>query len=318
MKQRKLLPLGSSGGGAAFSASVSAYLLLSLLAAAIISVSGIAGTDGAKYINYLVSPIAVAVVLTLALKYYNQPARQLLPVKTHPKYIAMGLLIIFGLLFSLSWVNEWFIKLLELMGYKRNASSLPDLSGAKIVPAILVIAVIPAVMEEILFRGIILNNAEGDAGSLRTIFLVGFVFSLYHGSVEQTIYQFICGCLFALLAIRAHSLVPSVIIHFINNALIIILYACGVVDAAGELLISESVKIAIYTLSAASLVGGVVWLVIDSLPAKLRRIEDGETTKTVRISKFKPVKEGGIKRFFVTASVGIAAMGIIWIVGLFL
>lgn len=317
MKERKLLPLGSSAGGAAFSASVSAYLLLSLLAAAIISVSGIAGTDGAKYINYLVSPIAIAVVLTLALKYYNQPARLLLPVKTRPKYVIIGLLLIFGLLFSLSWVNDWFIKLLELMGYKRNASTLPDLSGAKIIPAILVIAVIPAVMEEILFRGMILNNTEGDAGSLRTVFLIGFVFSLYHGSAEQTIYQFICGCLFALLAIRARSLTPSVIIHFINNALIIILYACGAVDAAGELIISQSAKIAIYILSALSLAGGVVWLIIDSLPAKLKRIEDGETVRTVGVSKFKPLRQGGIKRFFITASVGIAAMGIVWIVGLF-
>lgn len=318
MKAKKFIPLGSSAGGAAFSASVSAYLLLSLLAAGIISVSGIAGTDGAKYINYLVSPIAIVVILTLALKYYNQPARQLLPVKTRPKYILIGLLLIFGLLFSLSWVNDWFIKLLELMGYTRNASTLPDISGAKIVPALLVIAVVPAVMEEILFRGIILNNIEGDAGSLRTIFITGFLFSLYHGSVEQTIYQFICGCLFALLAIRSHSLTPSVIIHFINNALIIILYACGAVDMSGNLIMSQDATIAVYVLSALSLIGAVVWLVIDSLPAKLKRIENGETVSVVKVPKFKPVRAGGVKRFFISASVGIVAMGIIWIVGLFI
>ncbi len=299
MEKRRPLPLGARAGGFSFSACVALYMVLSLIASGIISLSGISGTDGGKYISYLVSPVAIAVILGLAFGYFRQPVKRVLPLRCRPKYIFIGLLLIFGLLFSLSWVNDYLIQLFELMGYERQGNTLPDIGGWKILPALLVVAVLPAVMEEALFRGLILNNIESDAGSVKSVFIVGLCFSLYHGSVEQTIYQFVCGCLFALLAVRSRSITPTVIIHFINNALIIVLYAVGAVDAeTGALTVSLGGEIALYVLSGISLVVAVVWLIMD---------------KTL-LSKGE---KGGVKSFFVYASAGIAAMIIVWITGLF-
>lgn len=223
----------------------------------------------------------------------------MLPVKSHPKYYLIGAMLIFGLLFSLSSLNDLLVNLFELIGYTRKQSFLPDLSGWNIVPALLVIAVIPAVMEEVLFRGLILNSTQNGAGSIGSVFLVGLCFSLYHGSVEQTIYQFICGCLFALLAVRSRSLTPSVLIHFLNNALIIILCACGLTDdTTGELKMPVAANVVLMVLSALCLIGAVVWLVLDK-------------------TELKKAEKGGVKKFFIGASVGIAAMVIIWIANLF-
>ena len=187
------------------------------------------------------------------------------------------------------------------MGYTPKSSTLPNLSGWNLLPAILVIAVLPAVLEEFLFRGIILNNIEGEVGSVRTIFLVGFIFSLYHGSVEQTIYQFICGCLFALLSIRSRSITPVVLIHFINNAIILILYSVGALDANGNLIISQGGDIAITVTSAICLVGAVVWLILD------RKI------------KFGLVKgeRANVKGFFLFGLAGIAVTALTWVLNLF-
>ncbi len=295
------LPLSSKGGGLAFSAAVIINLIVSLIASAIIGASGIAGTDAAKYISYAVSPVAIAVTLILALCLCKQPARQVMPVKCHPKYYLIGLMLIFGLLFSLSSLNEYLIKLFELMGYVRRQNTVPDLSGWNLLPAILVIAVLPAILEEILFRGIVLNNIESQAGSVASVFLVGLIFSLYHASVEQTIYQFICGCLFTLLAVRSKSLLPTVVIHFINNALILILTACGVVDVSGNLCVSQGWNIGLTVASALCLAGAVVWLILDKMvKGDLCR---GET--------------GGVKSFFLFASVGIGITALTWILGLF-
>ncbi|MCM1438201.1 MAG: CPBP family intramembrane metalloprotease [Roseburia sp.] len=293
------LPLGSAAGGLSYTFTVVVSLLINLIVSAIISLGSFQDTDAAKYLAVLVSPAAIAVTLTLALVLVKQPVKGIIPVKSHPKYFLIGALLIFGLLFSLSTVNDWLVKLFELMGYKRKPSFLPDYSGFKVVPVLLTYAVIPAVFEEILFRGILLNNAEEGAGSIRAILLSGFCFSLYHGSVEQTIYQFICGCLFALLAVRSKAITPTVVIHFINNALIIILYAAGAMDPATDgLIISKGGEIALTVLSAVSLVGATVWLVLDK---KL----------------LKPCKEGGVKQFFVFAAIGIGAMALVWIAGLF-
>ncbi|MDE6850360.1 MAG: CPBP family intramembrane metalloprotease, partial [Clostridia bacterium] len=231
------LPLGSAAGGLSYTFTVVISLLINIIASGIITVGSLTDTDAAKYISVLISPIAITITLVLALTVAQQPFRKILPLKTHPKYFLIGALLIFGLLFSLSSVNEWLIKLFELMGYKRKQSFLPDYSGWKVVPVLITYAVLPAIAEEILFRGILLNNTEQGVGSIRAILLSGFCFSLYHGSVEQTIYQFICGCLFALLAVRSRAITPTVVIHFLNNALIIVLYSVGAMDAATDALI---------------------------------------------------------------------------------
>lgn len=298
-KSKYELPLGSRAGGLSYTVIVVVNLLVSIVASAIVMAGSLKSTDAEKYISVLVSPIAVAITLTLTLKVAKQPVRSVLPIKTHPKYLLIGVLLVFGLIFSLSSVNEYLIELLELMGYERRQSFLPDYSGWKVLPVLITYAVIPAVAEEIMFRGILLNNTEEGAGSIRAILLSGFCFSLYHGSVEQTVYQFICGCLFAFLAVRSRSVTPTVIIHFINNALIIVLYSVGAMDAATDrLIMSKAVEITLTVLSALALVGAVVWLILDRKPRKICTV-------------------GGVKQFFIFASVGIGAMIIVWITGLF-
>lgn len=293
------LPLGATAGGLSFSAIVIINLLVSIVASLIIMAGSFGGTDAEKYISVLVSPIAISITLTLALRVTKQPAGALMPVKAHPKYFIIGALLIFGVLFSLSSVNEYLIELFELMGYQRRQSFLPDYSGWKVVPVLITYAVIPAIFEEIMFRGILLNNTEEGAGTVRAILLSGFCFSLYHGSVEQTVYQFICGCLFAFLAVRSRSVTPTVVIHFINNALIIILYAVGAADTVTDkLIMSKTAEIIVSVLSAISLIGAVVWLIFDK-------------------KEVKKCEAGGVKKFFIFASVGIGAMALMWIIGLF-
>ncbi len=290
--------MNSAKGGLAYSLAVCVYLVVSLLFSLIISASGLSETDGGRYLSYLASPVAIAASLAVFYKFCKQSPRQTVSVKCSPKYYAIALLVFFGLFFSLSSVNGYIVELLKLTGYKPRSTTLPSLEGGRIVPAILVIAVLPAVAEEWLFRGVILKNTEQGAGGLRAVLLTGFVFSLYHGSVEQTVYQFVCGCLFALIAVRSGSTLPTVIIHFLNNALIIIFFACGLTDELGNLIMPQAANITLTVLSAVSLVAGTVLLILDK-------------------KKFTPYEKYGVARFFIYASVGIAVMAIMWIAGLF-
>lgn len=290
--------MNSAKGGLAYSLAVCAYLAVSLLFSIIISSCGIAETDGGRYLSYLASPLAIVIAVAIFCKFCKQSPRQVFSVKCSPKYYLIALLVFFGLFFSLSSVNGYIVELLKLCGYKPRSATLPSLEGGLVVPAILVIAVLPAVAEEFLFRGVILKNTEKGAGGLRAVLLTGFLFSLYHGSVEQTVYQFVCGCLFALIAVRSGSTLPTVIIHFLNNALIIIFAACGLCDELGSLVMPQAAQITLTVLSAVSLVAGTALLIIDR-------------------KKFTPCEKHGVTRFFIYASVGIAVMAIMWIAGLF-
>ncbi len=148
--------------------------------------------------------------------------------KTHPKYFLIALLLEFGLLFSLSELNGLFVSGLENLGYSSGGVSVPDLSGWGLLPAILVIALLPALLEETLFRGILTRKMhDGGWGLVPAILISGALFSLFHGRPEQTVYQFICGVCFALVFLRAGSILPTMLAHFANNALILILESCG-------------------------------------------------------------------------------------------
>ncbi len=292
--------LNSQTGGFAYSAATAFYFAASLIAVIIFSVAKIeANSDPYLYISYLVSPIAISACVATTLKVRKVKFKEVFPVRCKPKYYIIGLLLIFGLLFSLSWINVVSLKFFKLFGYKeREGGYLPDLSGGLVVPALIVIAVLPALFEETLFRGVILNGCERSMGSIRAVFVVGFCFSLFHGSPEQTVYQFIAGCVFTFLAVRSRSVLPSVMMHFINNALIVIFGACGLYDVNGNLAISQGVNVALIVLSACALVGGLVWLIFDKTP-------------------LKKCEKGGVKSFFLFASAGIAVMGLTWILSLF-
>lgn len=297
-----LLQHNSHIGGFALSLAAVLYVFAGFLISLIMLVAGIEeGSDAYLYLNYLAAPIAMTAAMAVTLKYKKFPVKRAFPVKCHPKYFLMALLLIFGLIFSVSWIDTGVTEFLKLLGYvpKGRDAYLPDLSGGLVVPALIVIAVMPAIFEEGLFRGVILNSCEDGAGTVRTVFIVGFAFSLFHASAEQTVYQFLAGCVFAFVAIRSGSILPSVVMHFINNAIIIVFAACGLLDEAGNLVISSGGQIALIVTSLVSFIGGMLWLILDKKPV-------------IKCQK------GAVKSFFVFGSVGIAIMGIMWILSFFI
>lgn len=295
---------GSVTGGIVFSAAVAAFVLLSVIFSVIVLATGLPQDSEAYiYISYLVAPAAVAISVPMALKFRRTPFKGLIHIKMEAKagakWCAVAVLLAFGLLFSLSWINVGFAALLESWGYEDTSGYFPDLSGGRVALALLVMAVIPALFEESLFRGVILGNIRGEAGELNSVFLTGMCFALFHASAVQTLYQFICGCVFALLALRARSLVPCMLAHFLNNAAIIILEACGL-NTSGTLFAWAPLwaAVLITILSALAFIAGMVILIREKRPLAAG-------------------VKGGVKYFFLAAGVGILVLAALWIAGLF-
>jgi hypothetical protein len=110
--------LNGAKGGLSYSVDVIFYLFLSLIASIIIAACNLTGTDAANYIGFLVSPIAIAITLVIIFKLGKLSFREVYPVKCKPKYYIIALMLIFGLLFSLSELNSLFLDFLEYIGYK--------------------------------------------------------------------------------------------------------------------------------------------------------------------------------------------------------
>lgn len=214
-------------------------------------------SDVLLYLSYAASQLAFfGAALFYFLKSKESPLR--MTPKFHWKYLPIAVFLQFGLLFSLSRLNDFFLLPLEALGYRASEVELPALEGSNLILALLFVALLPAVFEEVLFRGILARNLHESGWGIWPVCLVsGAMFSLFHTSPEQTLYQFCCGICFSLLVIRAGSIVPTILAHFLNNATIILMTAFGLELSALPL----GGYITIMILSAISLVGALVLLI---------------------------------------------------------
>ncbi|MCS6901552.1 MAG: CPBP family intramembrane metalloprotease, partial [Polyangiaceae bacterium] len=94
--------------------------------------------------------------------------------------------------------------------------------GAPLWGVLLLGAVVPAVCEEMLFRGLIFGGLQG-LGAGWAVVLSSLLFGLAHGSAYRLLPTFSLGLVMGLLRWRSGSLAPSVVFHGLNNGLAVTL-----------------------------------------------------------------------------------------------
>jgi membrane protease YdiL (CAAX protease family) len=82
---------------------------------------------------------------------------------------------------------------------------------------IFVIAITPAICEEMLFRGFVLYNLSRVSKSWAAIFLSGFFFAFYHFQPFNIIPLIVLGWYLGFIVYFANSIWVGVICHFLNN-----------------------------------------------------------------------------------------------------
>ena len=90
--------------------------------------------------------------------------------------------------------------------------------------AIITIVVIGPVMEELLFRGIILRGFLARYKPVTAIIVSSLLFGLLHLNPYQFVAAMILGVIFAWLVLRTGSLWPSVFGHVLYNGYLVVAY----------------------------------------------------------------------------------------------
>jgi membrane protease YdiL (CAAX protease family) len=124
--------------------------------------------------------------------------------------------------------------------------------------AIPVVAILPAVCEEFLFRGAILTNLR-PFGRSNAILISAFLFSMMHQNAEQLLYTFAAGIVLGLIYEMTGSIWCTTVLHILNNFVSVtesaIFYRFDdVMTSSLAIVIFEMVLIAIGVISAAILV----------------------------------------------------------------
>ncbi|MDE6844631.1 MAG: ABC transporter permease [Lachnospiraceae bacterium] len=90
--------------------------------------------------------------------------------------------------------------------------------GDNAMAALFVIAVTPAICEEMLFRGVILNSLKAKYRIFSAVAITAALFGIYHMSLVKFIPTGLLGLVFCIAAWRTGSIYPAMVMHFINNA----------------------------------------------------------------------------------------------------
>ena len=117
---------------------------------------------------------------------------------------------------------------LQSMGYKFDSVHIPPQNTGGFILSVLVVAVSPAICEEVLHRGILLRSYEKE-GSTRSILISALLFWLFHFYFKILLGPIFFGVLIGYYVVRTDSIFSGMLAHFINNLIAIITQYFGVI-----------------------------------------------------------------------------------------
>ncbi len=184
-------------------------------------------TENTVYVIFatLVSPIAFVLTFVIINKVSRTNYITALGVKRKfsIKYLLVTIFLSLVCVFGMSNFVSLFDAVLAKIGFNGSyALPIPMDNFGYLVLNLILLAVLPAICEELVFRGIIFNGLK-QYGNMKAVFLSATLFMLVHSSVEQTVYPFFVGIVLALLMLRTNNIIYPILLHFLNNAIVVVI-----------------------------------------------------------------------------------------------
>jgi sodium transport system permease protein len=157
-----------------------------------------------------------------------QPRNALALRAPAPRALAAALLIALGGI-PLGWLIGWlqlqmFEGGVESLGYLEKLLTATDARRAMWL--FFLAAVTPAICEELVFRGVLLQSLGREMRAWRAILVTAAVFGAFHLSFETAL-RFLptawVGLLMGYVAWHSRSIFASMLMHFANNAFVVLL-----------------------------------------------------------------------------------------------
>ena len=163
-----------------------------------------------------------------------------------PQYLeltlfSIGIIILIPLLQSFLYIQNYFIEYLaansEMVNSFKNLfdslNELVDKTYGNLLKAdsipemflvIIVIAIVPAICEEIMFRGYIQRSFEFKMKPVCAVLITAIFFGVYHFNPYGLFPLIVLGFYFGFAAYISKSLIVPIFLHFLNNFGAVILY----------------------------------------------------------------------------------------------
>ncbi|NLL91116.1 MAG: CPBP family intramembrane metalloprotease [Ruminococcaceae bacterium] len=126
--------------------------------------------------------------------------------------------IYFGSYLPIMLISLIYVSIMNMLGLKGVdiVIPFPDNTIGRVI-YLLQYALMPAFLEELLFRGVLLERLR-KYGNVLAITMSSLVFALMHGNAVGFLFIFMLGLVFGYMTVISESLIPSIIMHLLNNS----------------------------------------------------------------------------------------------------
>ena len=214
-------------------------LMFAYIAMAIASGSGVKFPEDVNVANYMFenfiwfaiifSMITQIVFLCIYLLYHkicriSYKATQISFKKANPLTCILCAVVGVMCVVGFVWLIEGcFGQLFETLHLNTEAPSLPLNNVGWLFVNLLLLGVVPAICEELLFRGIFYAGFRRQYSVFVSVLLSALTFALMHQNITQFIYPFLIGIILCVVYEKTGNLLYTIIIHMFNNIATVIL-----------------------------------------------------------------------------------------------
>lgn len=195
--------------------------------------------DAAPLMNHAVTMLQALLLFALP-GWLLRPEQMRIPPK--PAYpagwgfwpVALAML----LRLTVAPLNRWWASLLNAP----VSMMLVPQGGLDVIVWLLAAVVVPAVAEELFFRGALLGNLSGSSPRWQSVLLSTLAFALMHGNAAGLPGHLITGLVLSVLTLHSGRLAEPVAAHMMYNLLVLIRWeAAGVVPWVAAVLLCVAV-----------------------------------------------------------------------------
>lgn len=187
---------------------------------------------------YVIQALSLVVVFGLsavwgvwATEHINPMARMGVTRCVSGRNVLLVLLLAVAVQPLVSWTEQLnarielpqFFALMELEADRMTHIFLDSHSVGRLLLNILIIAAVPAVCEELMFRGWIMRRLAGAMNPHIAVWVSAIIFSAVHMQFSGFVPRMLLGAALGYTYYYTRSLLASMLFHFVNNALAVVL-----------------------------------------------------------------------------------------------
>ena len=173
----------------------------------------------------LVATIAVPAIM-MALVLTRNPAKSLKLQGCRPPAIAAAILLAIMLNPAFTWFTSLVMTVYppsgDMFALQEIVSNILG-TAPSMLAIIAVFALVPAIFEELAFRGFILSGLESMRNKWQAILMTSLLFGVAHGVLQQSMITFVVGMVIGVIAVQTKSILPCMFFHLTHNSLAVLM-----------------------------------------------------------------------------------------------